>query len=100
MNTDELVSQIDRLIGEAQQWRTIAGTFAEVCEFLRNYAGAKSSFLASIKQYDPAKVGDEAYSSKRVAEILQAYRDYVPAGLSEGVSPERKAQLDVVSDFL
>ena len=44
-------------------------------------------------------MGDD-WSAKHVAKILQSYLEYVQSGLSEGVSPERKAQIDVVSDFL
>lgn len=38
--------------------------------------------------------------SERIAATLEAFVDYVSAGLQQGLSPERKAQLDVVSDFL
>jgi hypothetical protein len=34
------------------------------------------------------------------ARIMESYIDYLKAGLAGAVTPERRAQLDVVSDFL
>jgi hypothetical protein len=56
--------------------------------------------LEAVKGYNPREVGDENYASENIVRILESYRDYVQAGLSADVSPERRAQLDVVSDFL
>jgi len=39
-------------------------------------------------------------ATEQAVGIMDAYVDYVQSGLAEEVSPERRAQLDVVSDFL
>jgi len=38
--------------------------------------------------------------AKNVRAVLTSFRAYVEAGLHAEISPERKAQIDVVSDFL
>ena len=35
-----------------------------------------------------------------MVSTLNAFIEYVEAGLHEGISPERRGQLDIVSDFL
>ena len=66
---------------------------AQVCEFLRNYAGPKSAFLESAQVARRSVV-------PTLDSIVQSFIQYLQAGLATGVSPERQAQLDVVSDLL
>jgi hypothetical protein len=75
-------------LGEAAQ--------AQVCEFLRTYAGPKSAFL---KRAETAR-GYGGYRVTTLDAILSSYVEYLSAGLATGVSPERRAQLEVVSDYL
>lgn len=73
------------------------GAHAQACEFLRVYAGPKSSFLENLREisgYTPRIGGPVG------ARIMQSYVEYVEAGLAQEITPERKAQLDIVSDFL
>jgi len=72
------------------------GPKAEVSEFLRNYAGPKSSFYVNAS----ALHGGSHFVLMELVSILEAFRDYVASGLHEEVSPERRAQLDVVTDLL
>ncbi len=65
-----------------------------MCEFLRVYGGPNNSF------YEQAKGVDDYGLIGRLASILHSFRDYVAQGLLAEVSPERQAQLDVVSDIL
>jgi hypothetical protein len=69
---------------------------AQVCEFLRQYAGPKSSFL---KQAEAAG-GYDKFMIATLTAILDSYVEYLRAGLSSGLSPQRQAQIDVVSDVL
>lgn len=96
MKTADLISQTKRLIGKVNEGN-IPGTYAEACEFLRSYAGIKSEFYQSLKSKQAL-----AYDvrTRVTRNILQSFLEYVEAGLSQEVSPERRAQLDVVSDFL
>src|SRR4030095_10955281 len=100
MTHGELVSHIQQLIQRASDHTQITGTYAQVCEFLRTYAGPNNSFLESVQTYAPHEVGDEGYAAANIVRILRSYLQYVEAGLNAEISPERKAQLDVVSDFL
>lgn len=99
MDTYELLSQVDRLLQRATSSPEIVGVHAEACEFLRMFAGPKSEFLANLRGLDPRKVNQD-YAADNVQAVLRAFRAYVEAGLHSQVSPERRAQLDVVSDFL
>lgn len=69
---------------------------AQVCEFLRQYAGAKSAF---VKRAEAAE-GYDSYRVATLSAILDSFVEYVSAGLGAAISPERRAQLDVVSDVL
>lgn len=69
---------------------------AQVCEFLRTYAGPKSAFLKQAE----AAAGWSSHVVTTLTAVLQAFVEYLQAGLASGISPERKAQLDVVSDIL
>jgi hypothetical protein len=69
---------------------------AQVCEFLRLYAGPKSAFFKRAEDangYAPYLVGT-------LDAILGSFVEYLSAGLAQGLSPQRQAQIDVVSDFL
>lgn len=71
-----------------------AGLKAEICEFFRLYAGPKSSFL----QIAQAVIG--VRGQENLASTMESFISFVEAGLHAEISPERKAQLDVVSDLL
>ena len=99
MNREELVAQAQRLSAAASKANDMLGLWAQACEFLRIYAGPDNSFLPLLKTYSPLNYNAQAVG-ERTAEILNSFADYVGAGLHGGISPERQAQLDVVSDFL
>lgn len=99
MGNLQFIAQIDRLIQKARPTPDIVGVHAGVCEFLRMYAGPKCEFLASLKTFEPRSFNQE-YSASIVNAVLRSFRSHVEAGLQSQVSPERRAQLDVVSDFL
>ena len=69
---------------------------AQVCEFLRIYAGPKSSFLKEAN----AASGYASYMVSTLNSIVESFVQYLEAGLASGISPERRAQLDIVSDIL
>ena len=69
---------------------------AQVCEFLRVYASPNSAFM---KKAEAAR-GARSYKVTTLAFILTSFVEYLQAGLAAGISPERRAQLDVVSDIL
>src|SRR5882724_1741786 len=73
-----------------------AGVKAQVSEFLRMYAGPKSAFYKAATEI----IGMPGYQGRSLAAILENFIAFVDAGLHADMSPERKAQLDVVSDFL
>ncbi len=79
---------VEGAIGEAAK--------AQVCEFLRTYAGPKSAFL---KQAEEAG-GYTVYIVTTLDAIIASFVQYLEAGLAAGISPERRAQLDVVADIL
>lgn len=103
MDTEKLIVQARQLQDRLKSYAKTEsdGSYgeaakAQVCEFLRTYAGPKSSFL---KQADAAG-GYSGYMVNSLDAILASFVEYLQAGLSTGLSPERRAQLDVVSDVL
>jgi hypothetical protein len=75
------------------------GYITEAAEFLRVYAGEKSTFFNSLRQCLDGRHNGE-YLGKLAIECLTGFIRYLQAGLHEGITPTRQAQLDTVSDFL
>ncbi len=96
MNREELLEHTDRLISKISPDNS-RGMYAEIREFFRAYGGPNSTFVSSLEDAD---VFHKLHPSDILRSILTAFRDYVEAGLHADISPERRAQLDVVSDFL
>ena len=66
-------------------------------ELFRIYTGDKSAFFKQLNKVDQG-CRDE-YIIKYVISNLEAFIRYAENSLLEGISIERKAQIDVVSDF-
>ena len=103
MDTEEVIRQAESLRARVRPYarRDYDGNYgqaaqAQVCEFLRNYANPKSAFL---KQAEAAH-GSSLYLVTTLDSIVESFIEYLHAGLATGVSPERRAQLEVVSDLL
>ncbi len=94
--TKALRSRIQTYGRTASEGQPSQGAQAQVCEFLRNYAGQKTAFTNQAE----AAGGSEAYLVATLSAILDSFVEYLEAGLATGLSPERQAQLDVVSDVL
>ncbi len=99
MQSTELIQHAKRIQALFQHAGRVEfkGAHAQACEFLRNYAGPKSSFLESMLEM---RGYANEYGAAVAANILQSFIDYVKSGLQGEISPERRAQLDTVSDFL
>jgi hypothetical protein len=103
MTTDELIQQAEALKKRIQPYgiheQGISkgeGAKAQVCEFLRVYAGPKSAFTKEAE----AAAGNDKYQVAMLTHILNSYVEFLRAGLASGVTPEVRAQIDVVSDIL
>ena len=72
------------------------GAKAQVCDFLRAYAGPNSSFLAEAE----AASGYDKYQIGQLTAVLDSFIEYLQSGLYSDLSPERQVQIDVVSDIL
>jgi hypothetical protein len=87
----QLYARIDPGAGNSSD-----GAKAQVCEFLGQYAGARSAFTRQAGTV----VGHNRHVVGTLTAILNSYVEYLQAGLASDLSPERKAELDVVSDIL
>lgn len=99
MNSQQLIEHAKRLANMNQrvsEYDSI-GVFSQACEFLRTYAGSKSSFYESAE-----KISNYGYNLRAtyIAAILLSFGQYLESGLKEEIPPERRAQLDIVSDLL
>jgi hypothetical protein len=97
VNQEKLIEHTKRLAARVTA-DNYQGMYAEIREFFRVYGGPNNAFLRSLEheldvfhQYNPSEV---------LKSVLNSFLDYLEAGLHEDISPERRAQLDVVSDFL
>lgn len=104
MDRDELINHTKRILGKVKDDSSIIGTYAEACALIRMNAGADSPFLAALEARSPDKAWNSAYRyihvTNTVRSTLQSFLEHVESGLHQEISPERRAQLDVVSDFL
>ncbi len=78
--------------------RQAIATLVEAREFLRIYAGEKSSFLKSLSEVNQIWPGDRILLF--IIGSLTGFIRYVENDLHNGISVGRQAQIDVVSDFL
>lgn len=98
MTADELIRHAKALQGRIARYGgdSSRGPKAEVVEFLRVYAGPKSAFASQAAKVE----GHRDYELQALHSILESFAEFVGAGLAQGVSPEVRAQIDVVSDIL
>ena len=75
-----------------------ASCLSQATEFLRIYAGEKSSFYRKLEPLI-AWNSDEMLKDM-VSKILDGFIKFLESGMADGISIERQAQIDVVSDFL
>ena len=112
MNRDELIDQSQWLI-EKVHGSGPAAAYSMATEFLRTHAGHRSAFVETIEQYRPNREGGypdapalnqigtlDIWLVRRMEEVLESFLNYVQRGLHQGISVERQAQLDVVSDLM
>lgn len=97
MEATDLIEQAKRIIASGSG-RNATGVLPEAREFLRIYAGEKSSFLKTLNEVNQA--WNDSTVMKYVVGALEGFIRYVENGLLEGMSIERQAQIDVISDFL
>jgi len=94
MNAQDLILQAKRIRDNSHGLQALA----EAREFLRVYAGEKCSF---VKQLNEVRLTWRPFTiDEHVRPALDAFINYVENGLLQGVSIEREARNDVVSDFL
>ena len=98
MKSDDLIEHAERMIKTRCRAGVGAGRLAEAVEFLRIYAGEKSSFYKQLSFVDPNWT-DQSIMDEIVSH-MEGFISFVQNGLHSGISVERKAQIDVVSDFL
>ena len=102
MDTKELLAHIDRYIEKvaAVQPNGIFPLTKAISEFLRRFAGEKSSFFLGMGEIEKKTYASLDAKRGHMHGILEQYRDFVGDGMHETITPERKAKIDVVSDFL
>ncbi len=98
MDTGELISTTRQLLHRFPGMPR-SQAYSEAKEFLRIYAGPNSSFYQMIADI-PWEQHDGSLTFERVQSSLQGFLGSLETGYNLGISPEKKAQLDVVSDFL
>lgn len=98
MNTDELIKQAKRIISTGYPSGRASSKLTEATEFLRVYAGEKSAFYKNLIEIN--QTASEGWIIQYVSSNIQAFISYLESGLGDGISIERKAQIDVVSDLL
>lgn len=91
-----IVQQVNKIMELAGKG---SGSLAIATDFIKKYTGIKSSFYVQLNRLDPISTNSSTLEI-RIKSILETFIRYVEFDLLEGLTIERKAQLDVVSDFL
>lgn len=101
MNSQQMIDHARRLAQlnkkAGDDFCRAEGPYTQACEFLRNYAGDNSSFHKSALELRGYTYDIRA---EAIASILLSFAEYIEAGLKEEISPERRAQIDIVNDLL
>lgn len=96
MEISDVLTQADRIRNLILQ-DSNDGPYTQACEFLRVFAGSKSSFYTNA--VDTRKYTRD-FRATTTASIVDSFIEYVKAGLHGELSVKRQAQVDVISDFL
>lgn len=100
MDYPAVLAHIDRLRAAtraaSENTAQLRGVQAQIVEFMKQVVGPKSSFV----QMAGNAGGVAGYYAMMLDAALEALKAHIEAGLLQEVSPTRRAQLDVVSDFL
>ncbi|MFA6252157.1 MAG: hypothetical protein WCX74_02040 [Candidatus Paceibacterota bacterium] len=94
MEKEDLLSQIDRILSNFNR-----EGISEAVELLRIYAGEKSSFYKGIAELKPELYWHEP-TVETAKGFLIGFKNFLTSGLNQGISIERKVQIDTVSDLL
>ncbi len=102
MDNNELINQANHLLTLAKDTQedgsiSPTGLEAQTAEFLRLCAGSKSSFYHGVSVAPDFKY---SHRLKTIISILESFIDFVEQGLLNEISPQRKTQIETVSDFL
>lgn len=101
MDREQLIKEVDALIEYGEQEKLAFGFHAQASEVLRIYAGPKSSFYEAIKAVRIEPRSElQSWALTATVQILESFRVYLQTGFYQDIPPERRAQLEVVSDFL
>lgn len=97
MNKEKILEHGERILADFREDGIVAAS--EAAEFLRIYAGEKSSFYKNASGLDASKFYNSTVLDN-MKGILGAFVNHVKNDLQQGISLERKVQIDTVSDFL
>jgi len=97
MDKENLLKQGQRII--AKFHNNHAEAVSDAVEFLRVYAGEKSSFYRRLSKIDASRFINSIILDN-VKGALQAFINHIENDITEGISLERKIQVETVSDFL
>jgi len=100
MEINFALSHIDRLSEAIRTQRgdlyNVHGLKWQVAEFIKSIVGEKNSFFVAAHTV----AGSQDHIADMLLAILRSLREYLTTGLLGAIGPERKAQIDVVSDLL
>ena len=107
MTIEEIKAQADRLVNQLNETISVGkpssgqfeGAWAEAAQFINDFGGKDSKFAGLIKDVDLV-MHDHGWVIGVTESAINALVRYLDHGLHRTISPERQAQIDVVSDFL
>lgn len=97
MTNEELILKAKEIKASCANTDNGMAAFAESHQFIKEYIG-KSSFLLTLSKIQIP--GSDIVIKNSVIGVMNALIRYLQKDLFQGISPERKGQLDTVTDFL
>jgi hypothetical protein len=100
MKKEELIGKINQLLeSDFKNINKAWGNYAMACDILKQYGGRDNSFLRSLEAM-PIVKANKTFINDRSQEVLVGFVKYLELELLQNISPERKAQIETVSDYL
>ena len=99
MDIEELLKQGERILSGIGKEKAET-VMSEALEFLRDYAGPKSSFYEMLEKISLTKSAAYTDYTDSVKAVMRGFLNYLHAGLYKGTSVKREIQLEVVTDFI
>ncbi|MDM8534229.1 hypothetical protein QUF55_05925 [Clostridiaceae bacterium HSG29] len=99
MNNEQIINMCSTVIPRIKRNNSASALMSEAKELIISCIGKNNSFYKELDRFVPTRC-DAGYLADEVKAILESFQHFIEMDYVKGISIQRQAQLDVVSDFM